>query len=128
VSRYKITHNYGMMPNQIQGIIEDGEEFYFRGRHGKWQLHFGPIEDDSFAGLAYEGEHEQAGWFEKEEWESFFWEVIELVEQGRASLLDWDRHEKDMKALLVRLTTPAIGKDWERFHALVKEEQERQQT
>jgi hypothetical protein len=112
-----------MMPNQIEGITEDDQEFYFRGRHGKWQLFFGDTEQDDFTGLAYEGEHEQAGWFEKEQWEAFFWEVIELVEQGNATLLDWQRHEKDMEQLLVKLTTPAMGEKWQRFHAQVKGEQ-----
>jgi len=126
VSRYKVTHNYGMMPNQIEGITEDGKDFYFRGRHGKWQLFFGPIEDDTFTGLAYEGEEGRAGWFEKEEWESFFWQVIELVEQGKAVLLDWERHEMEMKQLLVKLTSPPIGEDWKKFHAQVLEEQEGQ--
>ena len=123
MSKYTITNNYGMMPNQIEGITEKGEQFYFRGRQGRWQLHFGPIEDDAFEGLAYEGEQEKAGWFEKEQWEAFFWEVIELVEQGKATLLDWQRHEKDMEQLLVRLTTPAMGEDWKKLHALIEGEQ-----
>jgi hypothetical protein len=112
-----------MMPNQIEGMTEDGEEFYFRGRHGSWQLFFGSMEDEDFTGLAYEGKHEQAGWLEKEQWETFFWQVIELVEQGKATALDWERHKIDMEQLLVRLTTPAMGPDWERFHARVKGEQ-----
>jgi hypothetical protein len=123
VSKYTITHNFGMMPNQIKGLADDGLEFYFRGRHGKWQLFFGPVEDDDFTGLAYEGEHEQAGWFEKEEWEAFFWQVIDLVEQGKATELDQEQHTKDMEQLLVSLTTPAMGEDWKRVHALIKGEQ-----
>ena len=123
MSKYTITHNQGMMPNQIEGMTENGEEFYFRGRHGSWQLFFGDTEVDDFTGLAYEGEHEQAGWLEKEQWEAFFWQVIELVEQGKATALDWERHKIDMQQLLVKLTTPASGPDWERFHARVKGEQ-----
>jgi hypothetical protein len=123
MTRYKITKNYGMMPNQIEGITEDGQEFYFRGRHGRWQLFFGDTEVDDFTGLAYEGEHEQAGWLEKEQWEAFFWEVIDLVQQNKATPLDSERHKKDMEQLLVKLTTPAMGENWERFHALVKGEQ-----
>ena len=123
MSEYKITHNYGMMPNQIEGITQDGQEFYFRGRNGKWQLFFGDTEVDDFTGLAYEGEHEQAGWFEKEQWEAFFWQVIELVEQNQATSLNQEQHTKDMEQLLVKLTTPAIGEQWERFHALIKGEQ-----
>ncbi len=122
MSKYTITHNQGMMPNQIEGMTEDGKEFYFRGRHGSWQLFFGPLEDDDFTGLAYEGKHEQAGWLEKEEWEAFFWQVIELVEQGRAAPLNWERHKTDLEQLLVKLTTPAMGPDWERFHAQIKGE------
>jgi hypothetical protein len=123
VNKYTITHNYGMMPNQIEGTIQDGEGFYFRGRHGRWQLHFGTCEDDFYTGLAYEGEHEQAGWFEKEEWEAFFWQVIRLVEEGKATPLDEERHEKDMEHLLVKLTTPATSEDWEKFDAGIEGEQ-----
>lgn len=126
LNKYKVTHNYGMMPNQIEGITEDGQGFYFRGRHGRWQLHFGTTEDDYSTGPAYEGEEEQAGWFEKEEWEAFFWKVIELVQSGKATTLDEERHKKDMRQLLVKMTTPAIGEDWKRFHAQVREEEERE--
>jgi hypothetical protein len=122
VKKYTITHNQGMMPNQIEGTTEDGQGFYFRGRHGRWQLHFGTTEDDYSTGPAYEGEHEQAGWFEKAEWEAFFWQVIELVQAEKATPLDEERHEKDMEQLLVRLTTPAMGEDWAKFHAKVEGE------
>ena len=123
MNKYTITHNYGMMPNQIEGITEGGQEFYVRGRHGRWQLMFGDTDEDYSSGVAYEGEYEQAGWLEKQEWEAFFWQVIELVEQNKATPLNHERHTKDMEQLLVKLTTPPIGEAWERFHAKVKGEQ-----
>ena len=111
MTKYTITHNYGQCPNQIHGITDDGQYFYFRGRGGKWQLHFGNTEDDAITGPGYEGENKLAGWFEKEGWESFFWEVIKQVENGTAQTLDIENHKKEMRELLVRLTTPAIA-DW----------------
>lgn len=121
--KYTITHNFGMLPNQIYGVTDDGRHFYFRGRHGRWQLHFGATEDESITGPGYEGEEEQAGWFEKDEWEAFFWLVIHTVEQGKATPLDWDRHKKDMEKLLVRLTTPATTEQLKELHAKIKGEQ-----
>lgn len=115
MSKYTITGNYGMMPNQIHGTTDDGQYFYFRGRHGRWQLHFGATADEAIDGPGYEGEEKSAGWFEKDEWEAFFWQVIELVESGKATPLDWDRHEKDMDDLLVRLMTPATPQDIAEF-------------
>lgn len=123
MSKYTITDNYGMMPNQIHGSTDDGQHFYFRGRNGKWQLHFGATPDDSIAGPGYEGEEERAGWFAKEEWEAFFWQVIRLVEQDEAMPLDLERHNQEMMQLLVRLTTPATNEQIQKFHAKIKGEQ-----
>lgn len=111
MTKYTITHNFGMVPNQIYGITDDGQHFYFRGRHGRWQLHFGATADEAITGQGYEGQEEQAGWFEKDEWESFFWVVIDSIDQGLAVPLDWERHKKDMDSLLVRLTTPATPEE-----------------
>lgn len=121
--KYTITHNYGMLPNQIHGLTDDGQHFYFRGRHGKWQLHFAANAEEVITGDGYEGEEEKAGWFEKDDWEAFFWIVVHTVEEGKAKRLDWKRHKKDMEQLLVRLTTPAGSKELKEFHALIKGEQ-----
>lgn len=123
MSKYTITHNYGMMPNQIEGHTDDGQHFYFRGRGGRWQLHFGNTPEEAITGQGYEGEEERAGWFEKDEWEAFFWVVVHTVEEGKATPLDWERHKKDMNELLVRLTTPATVEQIEQAIALIKGEQ-----
>lgn len=118
--KYTITHNYGMLPNQIHGVTDDGQHFYFRGRGGRWQLHFGATAKEAVSGQGYEGEEEKAGWFEKDEWEAFFWLVVHSVDEGKAKPLDWDRHKQDMENLLVRLTTPATTEQLEQFHSLIK--------
>ena len=123
MSKYTITHNYGMMPNQIEGHTDDGQHFYFRGRGGHWQLHFGNTPEEAITGQGYEGEEERAGWFEKDEWEAFFWVVVHTVKEGKATPLDWERHKKDMDELLVRLTTPATAEQIEQAIALIKGEQ-----
>lgn len=123
MTKYTITHNYGMMPNQIHGTTDDGQHFYFRGRHGRWQLHFGATEDEAITGEGYEGEEERAGWFEKDEWEAFFWVVIRTIEEGKATPLDWVRHKKDMDGLVVRLTTPATTEQLQEFYAKIEGEQ-----
>lgn len=115
MSKYIITHNYGMMPNQIEGHTDDGRHFYFRGRHGRWQLHFSATPEDVTIGPGYEGENESAGWFEKEEWEAFFWQVVDLIEQDKATPLDQERHKKDMNDLLDRLMTPATPEQIQAF-------------
>ena len=119
--RYTITHNFGMMPNQIQGVTDDGQHFYFRGRGGRWQLHFGATADEAITGPGFEGEEEKAGWFELNEWEAFFWEVIKQVKNGTAQPLDWDRHRQDMKDLVMRLTTPATAEDIAKATELMEE-------
>ena len=81
---YTITHNFGQVPNQIEGRTNDGRHFYFRGRHGAWSLGFGETPDEAVGSYDFEGEHSRCGWFETNEWETFFWDVIEnVVENGR---------------------------------------------
>lgn len=82
--KYTITHNFGMMPNQIEGVTDDGQHFYFRGRGGRWELSFGATPDDAVIGSGFEGQEEKAGWFELDEWEAFFWKVVEQIEKGQA--------------------------------------------
>lgn len=123
MSKFTITNNYGMMPNQIQGITDDGKYFYFRGRTGKWTLHFGETEEEATFGPGFEGQEERAGWFEKDEWEKFFWTVISTIEQGTATPLDVNRHKTEIEELVVRLTTPATTEQIQEFHALIKGEQ-----
>jgi hypothetical protein len=120
--KYTITQNYGMLPNQIEGVTDDGQHFYFRGRSGKWQLHFGSTSDEAITGPGYEGEEEKAGWFEKEEWEAFFWVILHTVEEGKAKRLDLERHKREMEELLVRLTTPATTQQIAEFHKAIKGE------
>lgn len=120
MTKYTITHNYGQCPNQIHGFTDDGQHFYFRGRGGRWQLHFGNTPDEAITGNGYEGVEERAGWFEKDEWEAFFWVIINTIEEGKATPIDWKRHKKDMDDLLVRLTTPATTEQLAQIHTLIK--------
>jgi hypothetical protein len=87
MTKYTITHNHGMLPNQISGHTDDGRHFYFRGRHGYWTLGFGATHDEAVeAGhnAQYSGDALGAGWFELDEWERCFWDVIDnCVEKGR---------------------------------------------
>ncbi len=81
---YTITHNFGQCPNQISGTTDDGRHFYFRGRGGGWSLGFGTTHDEAVESNDYYGDLLQAGWMELDEWEAFFWDVIEnVVEKGR---------------------------------------------
>ena len=83
--KYTITHVDGIkMPNQLYGITSDGQHFYFRGRGGGWELNFGVTEDDAIFGAGFFGDYDKAGWFEREEWKDFFWEVVGLIESGKA--------------------------------------------
>lgn len=106
MTKYTITHNYGMCPNQIHGMTDDGQHFYFRGRGGKWTLHFGATDNEATFGPGFEGLDKKAGWFEKDEWEAAFWQVIADVEAGKAKVLDVKAHQEEIKELLVRLITP----------------------
>lgn len=84
MATYTITHNYGQCPNQIHGHTDDGRHFYFRGRGGSWSLGFGSSDDDAVGKDDFQGDLLTAGWMELDEWEAFFWDVIEnVVEKGR---------------------------------------------
>ena len=77
-SRYSITKNFGMTPNQLWATGPNGELYYLRGRHDGWQLYKNNTDE-----LLNEGTLYGAGWMELEEWEAFFWDVIEnCVENG----------------------------------------------
>lgn len=107
MSKYTVTALDNMQcPNQLYGKTDDGQFFYFRGRSGRWQLHFAATEDEVITGDGYEGAEERAGWFEPSEWQDFFWQVVEQIEAGAAEKLDQERHKLDMVKLLVRATTP----------------------
>ena len=84
MTTYTITHNDGMMPNQIEGYTDDGRHFYFRGRGGGWSLGFGATLWDAIDSDDFQGDLLRAGWLELDEWEDFFWDVVEnVVEKGR---------------------------------------------
>jgi hypothetical protein len=84
MTQYFIDSNYGQMPNQIHGHTDDGRVFYFRGRHGSWGLSFAESPDILIGSYDYQGDALHAGWYEPEEWEQCFWDVIEnCVEKGR---------------------------------------------
>ena len=84
MTKYIITHNFGKVPNQIIGHTDDGRYFYFRGRHGYWTLGFGVTQDEAIENTQFEGDALQAGWLELDEWERYFWDVIDnCVEKGR---------------------------------------------
>jgi hypothetical protein len=84
MAKYTITDNYGQMPNQIKGHTDDGRFFYFRGRHGYWTLGFGATLDEAIDNIQFEGDSLTAGWYESEQWERCFWDVIDnCVEKGR---------------------------------------------
>jgi hypothetical protein len=76
---YLITHNYGKCPNQIEGHTDEGTHFYFRGRHNGWSLGFGETVDDAIKNNDYYGNLYGAGWFETDEWEVVFWDIIDKV-------------------------------------------------
>lgn len=89
MTKYTITSNYGMMPNQIEGTTDDGRVFYFRARHNWACLYIGYSFEVVYAG-AEEGPDkslvwgkwiEGAGWFELDEYEALFWQVIKELEQ-----------------------------------------------
>jgi len=109
VTEYFITHNYGQCPNQIQGHTDDGQHFYFRGRLGKWSLHFGKTPDETIFGEGYEGRDDKAGWYKTDEWESFFWRVITDIEAGYGKELNVEAHKKASEEFLARVHPfPAI--------------------
>jgi hypothetical protein len=80
---YTITHNYGMMPNQIEGHTDDGRHFYFRGRHGGWSLGFGATSDAAIDSHDFYGDLATAGCMELGDWEAFFWETIKNLTEKK---------------------------------------------
>jgi hypothetical protein len=100
---YTITHNFGQCPNQISGTTDDGRHFYFRGRGGSWSLGFGATDDKAVENCDFEGDLLRAGWMELDEWEAFFWDVIEnVVEKGREPATranDVERYQAALKAI-----------------------------
>jgi hypothetical protein len=34
---------YGVLPQQVEGLDSGGRPFYFRARHGEWELWRGPV-------------------------------------------------------------------------------------
>lgn len=87
MAKYTITSNSGMVPNQIFGTTDEGKWFYFRGRHDFATLHIADSEeqwfksDDDF--IVWEEEVDGAGWFELDEFEALFWQVIEELEKSK---------------------------------------------
>jgi hypothetical protein len=85
---YTITNNNGMMPNQIEGTIDDGRFFYFRARHAWATLYIGASLDECHEGIEFGPDQTMvwckyivgAGWFELEEFEALFWQVIAELE------------------------------------------------
>jgi len=84
MATYTITKNSGMMPNQIEGITADGKWFYFRGRHHFAKLYVANSEEEWQSDInhqpIWQKEVTDAGWFEPDEFESLFWQVIAELE------------------------------------------------
>jgi len=106
VTEYIITHTYGNCPNQIEGHTDDGQHFYFRGRLGQWSLHFGKTPEETTFGEGYDGVDEKAGWYNTDEWESFFWQVIADIEAGYGKELDVKEHKKATDEFLAKTFPP----------------------
>jgi len=111
MTTYTITHNYGQCPNQISGTTDDGREFYFRGRGGSWSLGFASTYDEAVGKYDYEGDLLQAGWFELDEWEAVFWDVIENV-------VEKERPHPTAKANDVATYQQALKKIHDQIHSL----------
>ena len=80
---YTITNNFGMMPVQIEGHTDDGRHFYFRCDGDYWSLGFGATADEALFSDDYEGELIGAGYFESDQAQALFWDVIKsCVENG----------------------------------------------
>lgn len=83
MTTYKIQANYGMCPNQIEGITDEGKHFYFRGDGWEFTLGFGDTFDEALDDVSYEGEAYNAGYMHRDEFEELFWDVIKsCVENG----------------------------------------------
>ena len=77
-----------MMPNQLEGTIDDGRFFYFRARHGWATLYIANSLDECYEGvevgpnktMVWGKEVERGGYFELDEYEKLFWQVIEELQ------------------------------------------------
>ncbi len=62
-------------PNQIEGELGDGRPFYFRGRHGHWELCIGQpgetVDGMDIDDPAVEGDDDLAGWWDVDYAEQF---------------------------------------------------------
>jgi hypothetical protein len=70
----RLEHTCRMMPNQIEGELDDGRPFYFRGRWGYWYLAVGSVGEtiwDICTNDDVNGDHPNAGWWEEAEAEQF---------------------------------------------------------
>jgi hypothetical protein len=61
-----------MMPNQIEGVLADGRNLYFRARHGGWALYVWEGDPDHIpfgvaASLVAYGDRDDAGWWDVSE-------------------------------------------------------------
>ena len=88
MAKYTITSNFGMCPNQIEGHTDDGRHFYFRARHDWASLYIHESLDACYAGdevgpnksMVWSKEIEGAGYFELDQFENLFWQVIAEIE------------------------------------------------
>lgn len=84
MATYTITSNEGKVPNQIFGTTDEGKWFYFRGRDEYVILRIADSKDEWMASeddcIVWEEEIAGAGWFEPQEFEAIFWQVIKRAE------------------------------------------------
>lgn len=63
------------MPNQVEGELDDGRPFYFRARHGYWDLYIGEpgqtVDNMDIDTPVAEGENDRAGWWDVDYAERF---------------------------------------------------------
>jgi hypothetical protein len=71
----------GAMPNQIEGLLDDGRLFYFRARHGHWTLRVAAeAGDELYIGSPLvQGDAENAGWWSAAETLEVFKKAIAEV-------------------------------------------------
>jgi len=87
IDAWTITKCGGICPTQAEGITPWGTPFYFRARHGWWELHDQPT-------LA--GAHDAAGWLGPGE---------RLIAEGDDPANGWmERHE--VEAILAAVSAP----------------------
>lgn len=56
-----------MMPNQIEGTLDDGRNLYFRARHGSWALYIFEGDSIPWDEPVAEGDEREAGWWGTDE-------------------------------------------------------------